>query len=177
MFKDGIVVMDKKKKAKSCLIGAVFFIILILIDQFAKYLAVTFLKDGGPFIIIDGVFQLHYLENRGAAFGMLQGRQFIFVAGAVIICLIIAFLYQKMPLEKKYMPLRVCAVLLCSGAIGNMIDRVRLNYVIDFFYFELIDFPIFNVADCYVVVSCIAFVVLILFYYREDEDFAWISTN
>ena len=95
----------------------------------------------------------------------------------MIICLIIAFLYQKMPLEKKYMPLRVCAVLLCSGAIGNMIDRVRLNYVIDFFYFELIDFPIFNVADCYVVVSCIAFVVLILFYYREDEDFAWISTN
>lgn len=177
MFKDGIVVMDKKKKAKSCLIGAVFFIILILIDQFAKYLAVTFLKDGGPFIIIDGVFQLHYLENRGAAFGMLQGRQLIFVAGAVIICLIIALLYQKMPLEKKYMPLRVCAVLLCSGAIGNMIDRVRLNYVIDFFYFELIDFPIFNVADCYVVVSCIAFVVLILFYYREDEDFAWISTN
>lgn len=58
-----------------------------------------------------------------------------------------------------------------------MIDRLKLNYVVDFFYFDLIDFPIFNVADCYVVVACIAFVFLILFYYKEDDDFAWISIN
>lgn len=56
-------------------------------------------------------------------------------------------------------------------AVGNLIDRVRLNYVIDFFYFKLIDFPIFNVADCYVVVACIIFAFLILFYYKEDSDF------
>ena len=154
-----------------------FFIVLILIDQFTKYLAVTFLKDDGPFIIIDGVFQLRYLENRGAAFGMMQGRQYLFVAGAAVIVLLIAYFYQKMPMTKKYIPLRICAVLLCSGAIGNMIDRLKLNYVVDFFYFDLIDFPIFNVADCYVVVACIAFVFLILFYYKEDDDFAWISIN
>lgn len=177
MFKDGIGRMDKTKKIKSCLVGAVFFIILILIDQLTKYLAVTFLKDGGPFVIIDGVFQLRYLENRGAAFGMMQGRQYLFVAGAVIIVLLVAYFYQKMPMAKKYTPLRICAVLLCSGAIGNMIDRLKLNYVVDFLYFNLIDFPIFNVADCYVVIACIAFVFLILFYYKEDDDFAWISIN
>ena len=123
------------------------------------------------------MFQLRYLENRGAAFGMMQGRQYLFVAGAAVIVLLIAYFYQKMPMTKKYIPLRICAVLLCSGAIGNMIDRLKLNYVVDFFYFDLIDFPIFNVADCYVVVACIAFVFLILFYYKEDDDFAWISIN
>ena len=56
-----------------------------------------------------------------------------------------------------------------------MIDRVRLNYVIDFFYFRLIDFPIFNVADCYVVIACLLFVVLILFYYKEEDDFGFLG--
>ena len=77
----------------------------------------------------------------------------------------------RIPYTKKYMPLRICSILLIAGAVGNLIDRVRLNYVIDFFYFKLIDFPIFNVADCYVVVACIIFAFLILFYYKEDSDF------
>lgn len=155
--------------------GSVCFLVLLLIDQLTKWLAVVTLKDKEPFIIIDGVFQLCYLENRGAAFGMLQNRQVIFVAGAVVIFLIVAFLYAKMPQNRRYLPLRICAVFLCAGAIGNMIDRLRLNYVVDFFYFNLIDFPIFNVADCYVVAACIFFVLLILFYYKEDDDFAWLS--
>lgn len=175
MFKDGLCEMDNSKRIKSCFTGAVCSLILILADQLTKWLAVVNLKDKGPFIIIDGVFQLRYLENRGAAFGMLQNRQFIFVAGAAVIFLIVAFLYAKMPQDKRYLPLRICAVLLCSGAIGNMIDRLRLNYVVDFFYFNLIDFPIFNVADCYVVAACIFFVLLILFYYKEDDDFAWLN--
>lgn len=71
--------------------------------------------------------------------------------------------------------MKICGVLLCAGAAGNMIDRLRLNYVIDFFYFNLIDFPIFNVADCYVVCACIAFVLLILFYYKEEDDFYFLK--
>ena len=58
-----------------------------------------------------------------------------------------------------------------------MIDRLRLNYVIDFLYFKLIDFPIFNVADCYVVISCISFVLLISFYYRDDSDFDFLKSG
>ena len=80
-----------------------------------------------------------------------------------------------MPENRRYLPLRSCAVLLCAGAVGNMIDRVRLGYVIDFFYFRLIDFPIFNVADCYVVAACIVFALLVLFYYREEDDFSFLS--
>lgn len=74
-------------------------------------------------------------------------------------------------IQKSICLLRICSILLIAGAVGNLIDRVRLNYVIDFFYFKLIDFPIFNVADCYVVVACIIFAFLILFYYKEDSDF------
>ena len=97
MFKDGFCKMNCSKRLKSCLTGSVSFVILILIDQLTKWLAVVNLKDKEPFIIIDGVFQLRYLENRGAAFGMLQNRQFIFVAGAAVVFLIVAFFYVKMP--------------------------------------------------------------------------------
>ena len=138
-------------------------------------MAVIKLKDQTPFVLIDGVFELRYLENRGAAFGMMQDMRFLLAAGAVIVCGLIVYLYLRMPEKRRYLPLRICAVLLCAGAVGNMIDRIRLGYVIDFFYFRLIDFPIFNVADCYVVAACIVFALLVLFYYREEEDFSFLS--
>ena len=146
----------------------------VLTDQFTKYLAVACLKDRPAFPLIPGVLELRYLENRGAAFGMMQNMQYLFIAGAIIIVVIFAFLYGRIPFQKKYIPLRICGILICAGAVGNMIDRLRLNYVIDFFYFNLIDFPIFNVADCYVVCACIAFVLLILFYYKDD-DFSFLK--
>ena len=74
-----------------------------------------------------------------------------------------------MPVQRKFWPIRICMILICSGAIGNLIDRVRFNYVVDFLYFELIDFPIFNVADIYVTVSAIALCVLLLFVYKDDD--------
>lgn len=147
----------------------------VLLDQVTKYLAVLYLKDQPAKVIIDGVFELRYLENRGAAFGMMQNMQLFFIAGAAAVSIIVVYLYLRMPYTARYCPIRACAVLLCAGAVGNMIDRIRLNYVIDFFYFRLIDFPVFNVADCYVVVACVVFAVLILFYYREDDDFKFLS--
>ena len=73
-------------------------------------------------------------------------------------------------MTRRFLYLRVIAVLFLSGAVGNAIDRMMNGYVIDFFYFSLIDFPIFNVADIYVAVSTILLIVLMLFYYK-DEDF------
>ena len=166
---------DRKKIWMSCIIALLGFAAALSADQFTKYLAEKYLKGGQPFVLIDGVFQLRYLENRGAAFGMMQNMQYIFVAGAVIIMIAFAVIYARMPALRRYIPLRICGVLLCAGAAGNMIDRIRLNYVIDFFYFNLIDFPIFNVADCYVVCACIMFILLILFYYKEDDDFRFLS--
>ncbi len=159
----------------SCILALIGFAAALFFDQFTKYLAVSRLKDQQPFVLIDGVFEFRYLENRGAAFGMMQDMQYLLAGGALLICGVIAFLYLRMPERRRYIPLRICAVLLCAGAIGNMTDRIRFHYVIDFLYFRLIDFPIFNVADCYVVVSCIVFVLLILFYYREEDDFSFLA--
>ena len=138
------------------------------IDQYTKYLAVTHLMEK-PMPIVDGVFELHYLENRGAAFGMLQNKQWFFLIITVVLLVFIAKLYIKLPRTKRVIPLRIAMIFITAGALGNMVDRIRLNYVIDFLYFKLIDFPIFNVADIYVTVSTFFVAFLILFYYKESE--------
>lgn len=144
-------------------------LILIGMDQWTKYLAVTHLKGTSGISIVKDVFHLQYLENHGVAFGMFQGQIWFFLPLTIVIALIMIFLYYKIPSTKKYLPLRICALLITAGAFGNMIDRIHYQYVVDFFYFKLINFPIFNVADCYVVISVILFVILILFYYKEED--------
>lgn len=148
--------------------------LLTLFDQWTKYLAVVHLKDKDDIILIPGVFQLQYLENRGAAFGILQNQIWIFVILTIIYLGAAVWIYSRIPREKKYFILHLTAVVLTAGALGNFIDRIRLGYVVDFFYFSLIDFPIFNVADVFVVVSFIALAVCILFIYKE-EDFNFLS--
>lgn len=140
-----------------------------MLDQWTKGLAVSRLKGQEPFIIIKDVFQLTYLENRGAAFGLFQNQRIFFFASAAIILGIVIWFYLRVPMEKHFLPLRICAVMIAAGAVGNLIDRAVLNYVVDFFYFELIDFPVFNVADIFVTVSTILVALLILFYYKEED--------
>lgn len=152
----------------SYIIALVAIALGVALDQYTKHMAVLNLKDG-PFVLIDGVFELHYLENHGAAFGMLQNQQTLFFIVGVITLLLVTYLYIRMPHTKRLLPLRVCMVLIVAGAIGNMIDRVSLGYVVDFFYFKLINFPIFNVADIYATVATFGLILLILFYYKEDE--------
>lgn len=156
-------------KRNSCTIGIVSSMLLLLVDQFAKYLAVTYLKGGNSIILIKGVFQLHYLENRGAAFGIMQGMRNWFVVGTVLMLALMLFIYWKSPMEKKFRWARFIIILLSAGALGNLIDRLRLNYVVDFFYFELIDFPIFNVADIYVSCGMVLLILFFLFYYKEED--------
>ena len=161
--------MKESFKWKYAVFALISFLILIVFDQWTKSLAVAYLMDKDPFIIIKNVFQLRYLENRGAAFGMMQGQQTFFLITGVIAVVILAYIYFKLPWTKRFVPLRAVALLIASGAVGNMIDRVALGYVVDFFYFELIDFPIFNVADIYVTCSTIVLALLILFYYKDEE--------
>lgn len=161
--------MDKNKKIQHILVAMVMIIVAVLFDQWTKFLAVTHLKDSPSYVIIEDVFELHYLENQGAAFGILQNQQLFFLISGIVVFIAATFFYIRMPHTKRFNLLRVCLVLIISGAIGNMIDRVRLQYVVDFFYFKLIDFPIFNVADIYVTVAAIGLVILILFYYKDEE--------
>ncbi len=144
-------------------------LLLIFFDQATKGLAVRFLKGQEPFVIWDGVFELRYLENRGAAFGMLQGHQAFFLFTGLLVFAAALYFFRHVSADRRFFPIRMIAVFILAGALGNMADRLRLSYVVDFFYFRLIDFPIFNVADIYVSVGTAILAVLILFYYKEEE--------
>ena len=151
------------------LIGILAAVLLTALDQWTKYLAVLHLKGQSPIVLWDGVFELYYLENRGAAFGILQGQKAVFLICTAVVLVLIAFYYNRLPEGRRYTLMRVVAVLLAAGALGNLIDRMRYSYVVDFLYFKLIDFPVFNVADCYVTVGAVLLAVLILFVYKEEE--------
>lgn len=157
---------QKRSFFTSFLIG---FVILVGLDQWTKGLAVKHLMNQPPFVIWDGVFELLYSENRGAAFGMMQGKQFFFFLIALVVLAAVAYLLWKMPVTERYMPMAVCLMMVSAGAVGNMIDRIGQGYVVDFLYFKLINFPIFNVADCYMTISAFLLILLVFFYYREEE--------
>ena len=157
------------KKATSCIGGLIAGILLILIDQWTKYMAVLHLKEQPAFVLWKGVFELQYLENKGAAFGMLQGKKWFFIVISVLFILALCYFYLRIPSGKKFWALRVIAIFLFAGSVGNLIDRILHNYVIDFFYLKCIDFPVFNVADIYVTVFCGLLILLILFYYKEED--------
>ena len=157
---------QKRSFFTSFLIG---FVILVGLDQWTKGLAVKHLMNQPPFVIWDGVFELLYSENRGAAFGMMQGKQFFFFLIALVVLAAVIYLLWKMPVTERYMPMAVCLMMVSAGAVGNMIDRIGQGYVVDFLYFKLINFPIFNVADCYVTISAFLLILLVFFYYREEE--------
>ena len=154
------------KRITHYIMALVSIVVLVLLDQITKHLVVLHLKDRSAYVLIKDVFQLEYLENRGAAFGVLQNQRIFFYISVLLITIAVIWFYHKVPIEPKYLPLRICAVLILSGAFGNCIDRIRLNYVVDFLYFKLINFPIFNVADIYVTVAAFLLVILILIYYK-----------
>lgn len=158
--------MNKKKNLAAAVIALLGFIVL---DQFTKWLAVMHLYQQDPIEILPGIFELHFLVNRGAAFGIMQNHQYFFAGITCAVLCVLVYVFFRILGQRRYIPMQVLLVFLMSGAVGNFLDRVRLGYVIDFLYFKLIDFPIFNVADCYVVISVFLLAVLILFHYTEEE--------
>lgn len=154
-----------KKRIKTIIV----FLILVLADQGTKLWAISALKDKAPIPLIQGIFELQYLENRGAAFGIFQNKQWFFLIITIIVVGVLLWFLVHIPDEKKYRYLYWCLCILGSGAVGNMIDRLLRKYVVDFIYFKLIDFPIFNVADIYVTVSVFCLVLLFFFYYKEED--------
>ena len=149
--------------------AAVLYGLLLFADLFTKSLAVSALGDGRHVYIIKGVLEFYYIENRGAAFGIFKSGTIILSAISAIAVIALIIAYIRIPGDRKYLPLRLIVIFLCAGAAGNLIDRVTLHYVRDFIYFSLIDFPVFNVADIYVTVSVFLLIILILFYYKEED--------
>ena len=170
--------MEKKKQSQGriLLVSAIALVLLLAFDRLTKYLAVTGLRGKNPIVLIPGVLELHYLENRGAAFGSMQNMQVFFWILTIVFLAVAVFFFIRMPKTKHYYPLMGCCVVLVAGAVGNFIDRLVNQYVVDFIYFSIIDFPIFNVADIYISLSFIVILILVFFYYK-DGDFGFLSSK
>lgn len=147
------------------MIYEIIIAILIGIDQLIKYGVLNRLKEKGSIPIIDGMFHLTYVENRGAAFGMFQNNQFIFVAIALI-ATVVGFYWLHKNKEKINIIGKASIIMIVSGAIGNLIDRLRLGFVVDYFDFRIIWQYVFNFADILVVCGTI----LLCFYILKYTD-------
>lgn len=150
------------------------FILLILIDQGTKLVAVQNLKGQSAYKLIPEVLHFTYHENDGAVWGILSGKVNFLTIFTIIILAFLVLLFFRMPRTKHYNAARLILIFIMAGAIGNFIDRVHYGYVVDFIYFVPINFPVFNVADCYITVSAFLLIILGLFYYK-DEDFDFIA--
>lgn len=139
--------MENRQSKIQWFIGA----LALLLDQLSKLLSERCLMDK-PISLIPGVLELHYLENRGAAWGMLQGARFFFIPLTVLLVGLLVWFYIR---ERKQLSALSSSILflILAGALGNFIDRLFLGYVRDMIYVSLIDFPVFNIADSAIVIG------------------------
>lgn len=143
--------------------------LLLFFDQYTKHQAVIHLKGQPSFVIIDHILEFSYLENTGAAFSSFSGRQTFLILLTSIVILIMIWKYLTLPSKKRFDGMRICLLFIVSGAVGNLIDRITQQYVVDFIYFVPIDFPKFNMADIYITVGIVLLAVLLFFYYSDEE--------
>ena len=145
---------------------AVFCLGVIGLDQLTKYLVVQNIPLHGFVPVWDGVFHLTYTQNTGAAFSSFQGQHWLFV---LVMLAFLGFIIWEFP--KKRWPFttfeRWCIVSVFAGGLGNMIDRLRLGYVVDMIEVEFISFPVFNVADCFITCGCIALLAHLILFNKE----------
>lgn len=164
-----------KKRLITYILSFVAFAALIAVDQWTKYLAVTYLKDTEGISIIKNVLSLTYVQNVGAAWGMLGGKQLFFIVLTWVMLVVMVYVIARIPFgARKYTALRCVMVAMAAGAAGNLIDRMVNNYVHDFIYFEIINFPVFNFADICVSLSMVALIIMVLFVFKKDDDFKFL---
>ncbi len=161
----------KKKRIIVDLILLLSAGLLIFIDQWTKVLVANNLINGKEAVIWKDVFKIVFHKNTGCVWGMFSDKTDVLSVLTFFILIVVFYVFFKLDWKyKKFRPMKIISMLVVAGAIGNLIDRMKLKYVVDFLYFELIDFPVFNVADCYITVSMIVLLILVIFYYK-DEDF------
>jgi len=140
-------------------------ILIIILDQITKISAIKYLKNNHPIMIIKDHFELRYVENYGAAFGILQQKRYFFIIITCIVLIIfISYLIKNQDSLSSF--LKISSSLLLGGAIGNLLDRIRLGYVVDFIRVNIIklyDFPVFNISDIFIVIGTTLIVYVILF--------------
>ena len=150
------------------LISAIACAVLIGLDQATKFLALTRLKPIDSMTAVKGFLDFTFVENRGAAFGILHGKRWFFVILTVAVSVVMIVAFFKMPKNKQYNWVRLCLVLLFSGAVVYLIDRMFHGYVIDFLEVTFISWPVFNLADVFVVTGTLILAYLLFFVIKDE---------
>ena len=143
-----------------------FTVGIVAADQFTKYLTVANIPLHGHADAIDGLFHFTYVQNTGAAWSSFEGMIWLF---AVIFLIFTAAILWEF--SKKRWPFttleRWCIVSVFAGGLGNMIDRLRLGYVVDMICLDFMNFPVFNVADCFITCGCILLLAHLILFNKE----------
>ena len=150
---------------------SLFSVGIVALDQWTKYLTVANIKEYQNIALLPGLFSLTFVKNEGAAWSMLSGMQWLFVAVFVVLTALVVLEYfvKPLPFTKSE---RWLIAAIYGGGLGNMIDRVRLGYVVDMIQTDFINFPIFNVADIFITCGCILLLVHLVFFNKafwKDE--------
>ena len=144
----------------------IFALIIIIADQVTKFLVVNEIPLRTTVDAIPGLFHLTYVKNTGAAFSSFEGMQWLFllVFAAFTVAIIWEFPKKRWPFTSFD---RWCIAAVYAGGLGNMIDRLRLGYVVDMIEVDFISFPVFNVADCFITCGVILLLIHLVFFNRE----------
>ena len=147
---------------------SLFVLAIVAADQITKYLVVANIPLYGDVPFLPGVLGLTYVQNTGAAFSAFQGMQWLFAVIFLVFTAAVLWEYFKKPMGFSAFE-RWCIAAIYGGGLGNMIDRLRLGYVVDMLETQFMDFPVFNVADCFITCGCIALMAYLLFFDREKK--------
>lgn len=156
-------------KKEEFLIELIIISSVVILDQISKYLAVKFLMNGS-IAVIEGVFHFTYATNTGAAFSLFSNSTFVLgIISAIAVIIFSYILFKYIKDEKSYLT-RISLSFIIGGAIGNMIDRFFLSYVVDFLDFRLINFAIFNIADSFITIGAIGYLISVLFVEKDFKE-------
>ena len=158
-----------KKNIKNIIISVGIAVILVILDQITKFLAVKYLSDGSLITLIPGIVNLRLTYNTGFAFGLGHGYQYIWAIVSIIGTVIILYFMKDVDFKKNII-YTIAIILILAGTIGNMIDRIfSLKGVVDFFDLAFMEFAVFNVADSYITVGAFFLSFYVLFIYKEPS--------
>ena len=139
---------------------------IVAADQYTKFLTVANIALYEDIPFIPGLLQLTYVQNTGAAFSSFEGQQWLFALIFVAFTALILWEYRNKSMGFTTLE-RWCIAAIYGGGLGNMIDRVRLGYVVDMIETTFIEFPVFNVADCFITCGCIVLMAHLILFHKD----------
>ncbi len=162
--------MDNSKKSFHYILVCFFMVFLAALDQILKLLVIKNIKPYHDEVkVLGNYIVLYHIKNSGTAWGLLSNRIPFLIVVTIVVFIFIFILYHNLDFRSRYLPIIICLTFISGGAIGNMIDRIRLHYVTDYIYIKFINFPVFNFADMCITIPVFLLLLFMIFKYNSDD--------